>query len=80
MKINGYFKVREEVDLKPCPFCGGEAYITGVFVPKYDDEINAYEVGCEKCGVAFSSAWEYRDIVDKWNGRVCWCKQKENCN
>lgn len=64
------FKVKEKIDLKPCPFCGGEAYIMGMFVPTEDDEINAYAVGCEECDISFQDTWEYDDIVKKWNERA----------
>ena len=35
------------MDLKPCPFCGGEAQI--VFA---DNEIQAYFIECKKCAVS----------------------------
>lgn len=68
--MNGLFEVREKIDLKPCPFCGGKAHITGMFIPTGDgDEINAYLVGCEECDVSFTQDWYYKDIVRKWNTR-----------
>lgn len=63
------FEVKEKVDLKPCPFCGGKAFITGLFVPVDDDEINVYEVGCENCDITFQQSWQYDSIVEQWNMR-----------
>lgn len=63
------FEVRENVDLKPCPFCGGKAFITGLFIPTEDDEVNMYEVGCRNCDVSFRQMWQYERIVELWNTR-----------
>lgn len=62
------FKVDNPPKLRECPFCGNEAYITGLFVPVHDDEVNEYEVGCENCGIHFNWRWSYDFIVDLWNG------------
>lgn len=37
------------IELKPCPFCGGEAECESAFSSVYD-EIRAY-VKCKKCGL-----------------------------
>ena len=66
----GTFEVAEKVYLEPCPFCGGEAYITGLFIPTDGGEINAYAVGCEKCKISFMEDWLYDNIVKKWNTRI----------
>lgn len=58
------------------PF-GGQAYITGMFVPTEDDEINAYAVGCKNCGISFQEDWVYDDIVKQWNRRVCQCQNEK---
>jgi len=76
-KIRGLFEVEEKVDLLPYPFCGGEAYITGMFVSVHEDDINAYSVGCENCGISFQQPWIYENIVKKWNMRTCNCKKQE---
>lgn len=75
--MSRFFEVEEKVDLKPCPFCGREAYITGMFVPTGDGEINAYLVGCKNCEISFQQSWDYEIIVERWNRRVCKCR-KEN--
>ena len=57
--------------LKPCPFCGGEARVYLNFVPTSDglDEVNQYECGCERCGIAFYGLWERDRVVNEWNRR-----------
>lgn len=76
--MGNIFKVDENVKLLPCPFCGGKAYLTGIFIPTVDGEINAYQVGCKKCGIDFTQDWDYDRIVEKWNRRACKCKQNAN--
>lgn len=50
-------------DLKPCPFCGGEARRTVI-------ENNLYAVMCCICGAITSAFW-LRDSADEaWNRRV----------
>ena len=58
-------------ELKPCPFCGGEAvirewYIRGTANRKH------YRVECKNCG-ARCTAWEYNRInkaIAAWNRRA----------
>lgn len=49
-------------DLKPCPFCGGEAEEWDVEGPY----ISTDKVGCKKCGIYFRGI----NRVLKWNGRA----------
>ena len=48
-------------ELKPCPFCGGEATI----FPEGD----YHEVTCNDCGV-FVDGHTYEDAVSAWNTRA----------
>lgn len=55
----------QEIELKPCPFCGGEVQV-------YDDECGHYAIGCKFCcDVAPITTWE--DTIEKaiaiWNTR-----------
>jgi Lar family restriction alleviation protein len=63
------FPILDPPKLKPCPFCGGEAYLIGLFIPTIDDEINTYEVGCEKCDFSRQEDWYYDELVEWWNSR-----------
>ena len=45
-------------ELKPCPFCGGEAEI----LPEGD----YHEITCQICGV-FVQAHTYQETCDMWN-------------
>ena len=75
----------ENRELKPCPFCGGEAKITKSGYGHSKDYYSAdYRIGCERCGfdfkatsyfgvkdgVPFVSVDGYEQIVDKWNRRA----------
>lgn len=54
-------------ELKPCPFCGGEAKIHSL-----TDIIGCYRVRCTKCPVEFGQYWFYRkaDLIKAWNRRA----------
>jgi Lar family restriction alleviation protein len=68
--MKGDFPIINPPSLKSCPFCGGEAYLIGNFIPigKYD-EINEYEIGCERCEVRKQEDWDYKELVEWWNSR-----------
>lgn len=57
-------------DLKPCPFCGGEA-TTWSYDPYdgYQGRNEVYCAGCKTCGVHYSSSTK-TTATDKWNRRV----------
>lgn len=61
----------EQINLLPCPFCGGMPYI--VFNAKrknaYGQEIDGTAVGCENC----QASMFYRSgrlAIEAWNRRV----------
>ena len=68
-------------ELKPCPFCGGEAaYENRLHINPIMDESGAsigievedYEewVQCKKCGVKTLEYFNAREAVEVWNRRV----------
>lgn len=51
-------------ELKPCPFCGGEADF-------FEDEFFCrYSVVCTECGAETDTYGDERDAMDAWNKRV----------
>ncbi|HIE5244287.1 TPA: Lar family restriction alleviation protein [Proteus mirabilis] len=49
--------------LKPCPFCGGKAKITGYLL---------YEIKCGRCRVTLPQRYE-SDAIAAWNRRAPQC-------
>ena len=51
-------------ELKPCPFCGGEASIRKI------DNV-WYVVGCDDCSCDVGRHWFYtrEEVVEAWNRR-----------
>lgn len=62
-------------ELKPCPFCGGEASysvihtntetITGEIMM-----LTTNNCGCERCNIGFSSINNKEDAIEAWNTRT----------
>lgn len=71
-RIRDRYPLEDKPELKPCPFCGREAYLDRLFISTSDnmDEMNGVEVGCRVCGIRFRDLWEYHSIVERWNTRV----------
>ena len=53
-------------ELKPCPFCGGEA------IARRDETGCRYVVACKECPVIVGNFWytEKTDAIKAWNRRV----------
>lgn len=51
-------------ELKPCPFCGGEA--------RFKVWGNVVGVECDRCGIGTHTACidEYQNAIDAWNTRA----------
>ena len=64
----------ENTELKPCPFCGGEAQVK-MFITRrvrLFKEVSAkYKyIECKVCGCRTPLELEEQDAIDKWNRRV----------
>lgn len=74
-----------ENNLKPCPFCGGEASL-------YMDNHKKYFAGCENCNFYYGIEIEHdqelyegwraiydtrEEAIAAWNRRTCSCKKQE---
>ena len=76
--------MKEQIELKPCPFCGGEAYLKLVS-KSYGDHYGAtFAIGCADCRYQFKeeSRWAisrgemmiitdgYEKCIERWNRRA----------
>ena len=64
--------VDTDLELKPCPFCGGKAYM---FIDEDGEGYRRLVIGCEKCMAEVAGAFGDEEIEDfelaeNWNKRV----------
>ena len=59
----------DKLELKPCPFCGGEAYRTEAYLPLLTLKIEAYAVKCLHCQ-ACAYGMRQSDATKAWNRRA----------
>lgn len=55
-----------EPKLKPCPFCGGEAFLDD----RADGCYGVYSVFCRECLASLKSYLKKEDAIESWNKRV----------
>lgn len=54
----------EEIELKPCPFCGGKAVMLG-------EEDGMYQVVCPNCDGTIDYFYDEKELAaEKWNART----------
>lgn len=53
---------RRDTELKPCPFCGGRAFVHN---PEY-----GYFVMCDRCKTSSNNFKDRDKAVNQWNRRV----------
>ena len=54
-------------ELKPCPFCGGKAYLDLYILPKYE-----YVIRCNVCSLEFGLylGRNKEEAIEAWNRRA----------
>ena len=56
-----------EPKLKPCPFCGGEARVTG---SESLGTVNYYYAYCMECNARTDDCADRQSAIEAWNRRV----------
>ena len=57
------------VELKPCPFCGGDRIKIMVRIPMHGELISYYVI-CAGCGARSAAHIEEQYAIEAWNKRV----------
>ena len=65
----------QEIELKPCPFCGGQAEYEEVHtdngaVEIYYKEYHGYIIECNCCNAYIVSTIGKEDVIQRWNRRT----------
>ena len=71
--------VLSQIEIKPCPFCGGKAIISEVHEHPYEANV---QVVCLGCNMTFSHTQEFvrslaarvavsKSFLEVWDRRVC---------
>lgn len=63
--------IKSENDLKPCPFCGGEAELTGRYI-KGGANNYQYFIRCKRCKArpqAYNTFRKSERAIEEWNRR-----------
>lgn len=58
----------KEMNLKPCPFCGGKSVMHGEF-GILGQETQWYWVRCKECGAVIRAYTTEEQAADAWNAR-----------
>jgi Lar family restriction alleviation protein len=63
-----------DVELKPCPLCGGNAKITGTYYDGKREYVDT--ISCKSCHLSVNRIWSKGmpfqtevDVLEKWNNR-----------
>ena len=66
-------------DLKPCPFCGGEAFVNDNPIGTSNETLNMrggvglgrlWSVECDECGADAGYAQSVEEAIRRWNSRA----------
>lgn len=55
-------------ELKPCPFCGGNAIVAEVDSEEIGCKLNM--VCCEDCGISTPGSEDASAVIEIWNKRI----------
>lgn len=58
-----------DIELKPCPFCGGEAKLNKITGGKLFSRLTGFYVKCKTCRTSTGCELKEEDVVEKWNTR-----------
>ncbi len=81
--FRGKYMNNEEIELKPCPFCGGKAKLKHGFPRTQKKRDYQALIQCTKCGcrtpishqVPFEPKWEVDySVVSLWK-KIFWCSE-----
>ncbi len=67
-------------DLKPCPFCGGEAHVSYYETESLwsHDQVTYTKVSCDECDISLQSEPGYEtEAIQAWNTRALDAKDKQ---
>ena len=59
-----------KTELKPCPFCGGEAAYKAISASQSRLKYSHGYIGCSKCKVYMQWVYEPSGAAKKWNRRT----------
>lgn len=61
----------KETELKPCPFCGGEAnLVKRKFKTGFYPSGGTYYVHCKQCLITTQPRRKAEDVIEAWNRRT----------
>lgn len=53
-------------ELKPCPFCGGEAELFTIYLY---GKVKSYGIACKKCEMQSGTLKTKQSVIKRWNKR-----------
>ena len=53
--------MKDKTQLKPCPFCGGQARLNGSYY---------FDVECTECGIRTAPSSSDAEVIKLWNTRT----------
>ena len=60
--------MEKQIELKPCPFCGGKAFVSAK-LPYFGEELTLAVV-CEQCNASSKHRRTKEKAIEDWNRRA----------